>query len=70
MEISYDWQPETFSLPFSATLDDIIPPEGVKQFNGRDALLRVRDGKPKTDAEHRVPIRSDLRASRNHSQLP
>jgi hypothetical protein len=25
----------------------------VKQFSGRDALLRVRDDKPNTDAEHR-----------------
>ena len=25
------------------------------KFTGRDALLRVRDSKPDTDAEHRVP---------------
>ena len=30
-------------------------PEAVKKFNGRDALLRVRDCKPNTDAGHRVP---------------
>ncbi|MCI0627820.1 MAG: hypothetical protein L0387_40245, partial [Acidobacteria bacterium] len=34
------------------------PPEAVKKLNGRDALLRVRDGKPNTDAEHRVPTGS------------
>ena len=28
------------------------------KFSGRDALLRVRDSKPNTDAEHRVPIES------------
>ncbi len=32
-------------------------PEGCGFFPGRDALLRVRDGKPNTDAEHRVPTR-------------
>ncbi len=32
-------------------------PEAVKKLNGRGALLRVRDGKPNTDAEHRVPTR-------------
>jgi len=31
------------------------PPGAVKKFNDRDALLRVRDAKPNTDAEHRVP---------------
>ena len=36
------------------------PLEAVKKFNGRDALQRVRDGKPNTDAEHRVPTRSRL----------
>ena len=35
-----------------------LPPEAIKRFNGRDALRRVRDGKPNTDAEHRVPTRS------------
>ncbi len=42
------------------TTDENSPPEAVKKFNGRDALLRVRDGKPKTDAEHRVPTGSGL----------
>ncbi|MCI0423612.1 MAG: hypothetical protein L0312_31065, partial [Acidobacteria bacterium] len=34
----------------------ILPqtPEAVKKFKGREALLRVRDAKPNTDAEHRV----------------
>lgn len=31
--------------------------------SGRDALLRVRDGKPNTDAGHRVPIGSRFTAS-------
>jgi hypothetical protein len=31
---------------------------GVKEFNSRDALLRVRNRKPNKDAEHRVPIGS------------
>ncbi len=30
--------------------------------SGRDALLRVRDAKPYTDAEHRVPTESRLKA--------
>ena len=30
-------------------------PGPPKNWNGRDALLRVREGKPKADAEHRVP---------------
>ena len=38
-----------------------VPPGWtVKKLNGRDALLRVRDGKLNTDAEHRVPTRSAL----------
>ena len=36
--------------------------EAVKKFSGRDALLRVRDGKPNTDAGHRVPTESGLQA--------
>jgi hypothetical protein len=32
-----------------------FPPEAVTKSNGRDALLRVRDGRLNTDAEHRVP---------------
>ena len=40
-------------------------PEAVKKFNGRDALLRVRDAKPKTDAGHRVPTESGLRVQTN-----
>jgi len=32
----------------------------VKKFNGRDALLRVCDDNPNTDAEHRVPTGSCL----------
>ena len=44
--------------------------EAVKKFNGRDALLRVRDGKPNTDAEHRVPTESGLQAQTKVSQLP
>jgi len=35
-------------------------PGARKKFDGRDALLRVRDGKPNTDAEHRVPTESGL----------
>ena len=45
-------------------------PEAVKQFNGRDALLRVRDGKPKTDAEHRVPTPADLQAKTDFFTAP
>lgn len=38
----------------------------MKKLNGRDAgLLRGRDVKPKTDAEHRFPIESGLRAQTN-----
>jgi hypothetical protein len=37
----------------------------VKRFNGRDALLRVRNGKPNTDGEHHVPTESGLRAQPN-----
>ena len=40
-------------------------PGAVKKFNGRDALLRVRDAKPNTDAEHRVPTGSRLYAQPN-----
>ena len=37
---------------------DLTPDQGaVKKSNGRDALPRVRDDKPNTDAEHRVPTR-------------
>src|SRR5688572_12304821 len=46
------------------------PPEAVEKFNGRDALLRVRDDKPNTDAEHRVPTESRLYDQPNFSQLP
>ena len=35
-----------------------FPPDAEEKFNGRDALRRVRDGKPKMDAEHRVPTGS------------
>ena len=42
----------------------------VKKFNGRDALLRVRDGKPNTDAEHCVPTGLRLYDQPNFSQLP
>ena len=34
--------------------------EAVEKLNGRNALLRVRDGKPNTDAEHRGPTGSRL----------
>jgi len=34
-------------------------PETVKEFSGRDALLRVRNRNCRMDAEHRVPTRSD-----------
>ena len=44
-------------------------PEAVKEFNGRDALLRVRDAKPNTDAEHSVPTGSGLYDQPNFSQL-
>ena len=44
--------------------------EAVKKFNGRDALLRVRDGKPNTDAEHRVPTESGLQAQTNFFTAP
>jgi hypothetical protein len=41
-----------------------------KKLNGREALLRVRDGKPRTDAEHRVPTESDLPAQTNYFTPP
>jgi hypothetical protein len=41
-----------------------VSPGAVKKVNGRDALLRVRDGKLNTDAEHRVPTRSGSSPSR------
>jgi hypothetical protein len=44
--------------------------EAVKEFDGRDTQLRVPDGKPKTDAEHRVPTESDLRAQTNYFTAP
>jgi hypothetical protein len=37
----------------------LIPGAG-KKFNSRDALRRVCDGKPNTNAEHRVPTGSRL----------
>jgi hypothetical protein len=37
-----------------------MSPETGKKINGRDALLRVCDAKPNTDAEHRVPTGSGL----------
>ncbi len=45
-------------------------PEALKKLNGRDALLRVRDGKPNTDAEHRVPTGSGLYAQPNFFTAP
>jgi len=45
-------------------------PGAVKDFNGRDALLRVCDGKPNTDAEHRVPTESSLQAQTNFFTAP
>ena len=36
---------------------------------GRDALLRVRNVKLNTDAEHRVPTRSDFDVNATFSQL-
>ncbi len=45
-------------------------PEAVKKLNGRDALLRVRDGKPNTDAEHRVPTGLGLYAQANFFTAP
>jgi len=45
-------------------------PEAVKKFNGRDALLRVHDSKPNTDAEHRVPTESGLQAQTNFFIAP
>jgi alcohol dehydrogenase (cytochrome c) len=38
----------------AGSLQIAVAPEAVKTY-GRDALLRVRDGEPNTDAEHRVP---------------
>src|SRR5688500_6290161 len=45
------------------------PPEAGKNFNGRDGLRRVRDGKPNMDAEHRVPTGSPYTTNRIFSQL-
>ena len=44
--------------------------EAVKEFKGRDALLRVRDGKPNRDAEHRVPTKSGSYAQPNFFTAP
>jgi len=44
--------------------------EAVKNFNGRDALLRVRDGRQSTGAEHRVPTGSGLYALPNVFTTP
>ena len=56
---SADLQPSRFVRQppdgYATAVATPSPPEAVKKFNGRDALLRVRDGKPNTDAEHRVP---------------
>jgi hypothetical protein len=41
---------------------------GVKTFNGRDALPRVRDGKPNRDAEHRVPTGAVFECARETVQ--
>ena len=38
-----------------------LSPEAVEEVIGRDALLRLRDGKPNTDGEHRVPTGSARR---------
>ena len=51
--------------PWSTKLDSpfsLIPhiPGAVKTSVGRDALLHVRDARPNTDAEHRVPTESGL----------
>ena len=48
----------------------IAVPWAMMKFDGRDALLRVRDSKPNTDVEHRVPTRSGLYDQPNFSQLP
>ena len=52
-----------------STFDEGTSPGDVKNFNGK-ALLRVRDAKPNTDAEHRVPTASRLYEQRILSQLP
>ena len=36
------------------------PLGAVMKFSGREGLLRVRDSKPNTDTEHRVPTESGL----------
>ena len=38
-------------------------PPPVKRLRGRDALLRVRDARLNTDAEHRVPTESRFAGS-------
>ena len=43
--------------------------EAVKN-SRRDALLRVREGKPNTDAEHRIPIKSGSYAQPNFFIAP
>lgn len=45
-------------------------PGSVKKFNGRDTLLRVRDGEPHTDAEHRVRMGSGSYAQPNLFTVP
>jgi hypothetical protein len=42
----------------------------VKKLNGINALLRVRDGKPNPDVEHRVPTESGLQAQLNFFTAP
>ena len=45
-------------------------PGAVKKFHGRDALPRVRNRKPKADAEHRVPTRTRPYAQWNFFTAP
>jgi hypothetical protein len=42
----------------------------VKKLNGRDALLRVRDGKPTKGAGHRVSTDSGLQAQLDFFKAP
>ena len=52
-----------------STFDEGTSPGDVKNFNGK-ALLRVRDAKPNTDAEHRVPTGSRLYDQPNFFTAP
>jgi hypothetical protein len=66
-----DIPPGAQTIPMGGAESFHSSPEAVKKFNGRDALLRVRDAKPNTDAEHRAPLPDHVYTTkRSFSLLP